>query len=97
MATEEVQYQPKDAISTTINAALIVGGAGLFTSAVSNSLARENVGPLGIITRTGSTITTFGELLGLSCTPRALTCLCSCIRRTFRAWVICFSQSEGKG
>ena len=38
-------------------------GAGFFTSALQNSLARRNVGAWGIFTRSGSTIATFSMAL----------------------------------
>lgn len=41
---------------------MIVGGAGLFLSAVQNSLTRQNVTGWGVITRTGGTIAAFGML-----------------------------------
>ena len=63
MAEDERIYKPKDAIETTVNATMVVGGAGLCISAVQNSLARENVGPMGIFMRSGSTIVMFGNAL----------------------------------
>lgn len=39
---------------------MIVGGAGLFLSAVQNSLTRQNVTGWGVLTRTGGTIGIFG-------------------------------------
>ncbi|KAL8674919.1 MAG: hypothetical protein Q9168_000723 [Polycauliona sp. 1 TL-2023] len=59
---DEAVYQPKDAISATVRSTMIVGGAGLFLSAVQNSLTRQNVTGWGVITRTGGTIATFGML-----------------------------------
>lgn len=53
-------YHAKDAIGQTIKATLIVGSGGLFLSAVQNTLAKENVGPWGVLTRTGGTVWTFG-------------------------------------
>lgn len=58
---EDGQYHAKDTISATIKATMITSTAGLFTSAVQNSLAKQNVGPLGIFTRTGGTIAMFGQ------------------------------------
>ncbi|KAL8872079.1 MAG: hypothetical protein Q9174_002230 [Haloplaca sp. 1 TL-2023] len=63
MASEEgTTYQPKDAISATVRSTMILGGAGLFLSAVQNSLTRQNVTGWGVITRTGSTIWMFGTI-----------------------------------
>lgn len=64
--TEETIYHPQDAIAATIKSATLTGGAGLLTSAVQNTLAKQNVGPLGIFFRTGGTIAVFGMSMALS-------------------------------
>ncbi len=65
MASEEDQYHPKDAVKAAINGTLIVGAAGAMVSAVQNTLTKRRVGAWGVITRTGSTIATFGtRILG---------------------------------
>lgn len=53
-------YHPKDAVRSSITGALVSGGAGLFASAIQNSLQKQNVGAWGVFTRTGGTIATFG-------------------------------------
>ena len=60
MSFQDEAYEPQDAIGQTIPATLVAGGAGLLASAVQNTLTKENVGPMGVITRTGSSIATFG-------------------------------------
>ncbi|CRG87611.1 NADH-ubiquinone oxidoreductase 21,3 kDa subunit [Talaromyces islandicus] len=62
--TEEATYHPQDAIAATIKSATLTGGAGLLTSAVQNTLAKQNVGPLGIFFRTGGTIAVFAAMGG---------------------------------
>ncbi|KAL8970629.1 MAG: hypothetical protein Q9183_001425 [Haloplaca sp. 2 TL-2023] len=57
-------YQPKDAISASVRSTTLLGGAGLFLSAVQNSLTRQNVTGWGVITRTGSTIWMFAAIGG---------------------------------
>ncbi|KAL8722791.1 MAG: hypothetical protein Q9225_000803 [Loekoesia sp. 1 TL-2023] len=57
-------YQPKDAISASARSTMILGGAGLFLSAVQNSLVRQNVTGWGVITRTGGTIALFAAIGG---------------------------------
>ncbi|KAL1959885.1 hypothetical protein VTO42DRAFT_1030 [Malbranchea cinnamomea] len=57
-------YRPKDAIAATINTTLMTGTAGLFASAVQNTLQKQNVGPWGIFTRTGGTIALFASMGG---------------------------------
>lgn len=60
MGADEGVYHPQDAIGAAITGTMITGGAGLFMSAVQNALARKNVGPWGVFTRSGSTIAVFG-------------------------------------
>jgi len=62
MATESEQYHPKDAIEAAISGTLILGGAGFLVSAVQNTLAKSNIGPWGVFTRTGGVIGSFGRL-----------------------------------
>jgi hypothetical protein len=57
---DEKVYQPKDAVTAAIKTTLLTGGVGLFASAVQNTLQKQNVGPWGVITRTGGTIALFG-------------------------------------
>lgn len=58
---EEHSYHPQDAIGQSIKATLVTGGAGLFFSTVQNTLTRQNVGMMGVFTRTGGTVAVFGE------------------------------------
>lgn len=58
---EADQYQPKDAIGATVKATMITTGAGLFISTIQNTLKRQNVGAMGVFTRTGGTIAVFGR------------------------------------
>jgi hypothetical protein len=57
---EEKIYYPQDAIDAAFKSTVLTGGFGLFASAVQNTLAKQNVGPLGIFTRSGGTIAAFG-------------------------------------
>ena len=52
-------YQPKNAVAEAGKGALVVGGGGLFAAALVNALAKQNVGPWAIFTRTGGMIGTF--------------------------------------
>lgn len=61
-AEEEQAYQAQDAVASTINTTAVMSAAGLFFSAVQNSLARANTPALGVITRSGGTIATFGTI-----------------------------------
>ncbi|KAI1636138.1 NADH-ubiquinone oxidoreductase-like protein [Biscogniauxia mediterranea] len=56
---EEHHFHPKDALKSGVNSALIGGGAGFFASAIQNSLAKRNIGPWTVFTKTGGTIATF--------------------------------------
>lgn len=53
-------YHPKDAISITTETTLIVGGFGALLAAIRNTLARQNVGAMGVVTRFGGTTGVFG-------------------------------------
>jgi hypothetical protein len=57
---DEKQYHPIDAIRHATQGAVITGSAGLLLSAAQNSLYRQNVGALGILTRCGTTTAWFG-------------------------------------
>jgi len=58
---EADHYQPKDAIGATVKATMITTSAGLFISTIQNTLKKQNVGAMGVFTRTGSTIAVFGR------------------------------------
>jgi hypothetical protein len=60
MGADDARYHPQDAIGAAITGTMITGSAGLFMSAVQNALARKNVGPWGVFTRSGGTIAVFG-------------------------------------
>ncbi|KAJ5380004.1 NADH-ubiquinone oxidoreductase [Penicillium cataractarum] len=61
---EDHHYHPQDAVSAATKTTLMTGGIGLFASAVQNTLVRQNVGPLGIFMRSGSTITILAAMGG---------------------------------
>lgn len=60
---EDNAYHPQDAIGSSIKATLITTGAGAFVSTVQNTLTKQNVGALGVFTRTGGTIAVFGRII----------------------------------
>lgn len=53
------QYHPKDTIGRTIKTTMVTAGAGTFVSAIQNTLQKQNYGPMGVFTRSGTTIATF--------------------------------------
>lgn len=59
---EERPFHQKDSVKSAIQGAMVGGGAGLFASAVQNSLARSHIGVWGAFTRTGGTIATFSTI-----------------------------------
>ncbi|GAB7356365.1 hypothetical protein MBLNU459_g7150t1 [Dothideomycetes sp. NU459] len=61
---EEPQYHPKDAIGASIKATMITTGAGAFVSTIQNTLTKQNVGAMGMFSKTGSTIAVFGAMGG---------------------------------
>jgi hypothetical protein len=60
MASSDHQYEPKDAVDVAIKGTMITGTAGLFVSAIQNTLTKQRVGAWGVFTRTGGTISVFG-------------------------------------
>jgi hypothetical protein len=67
--SEEKRFERRDAIGEGVKGALIMGGVGAIVSGVQNSLQKQNVGALGVLTRTGGTIAIFG-------TPMSAHALC---------------------
>ncbi|KAJ5109240.1 Mitochondrial inner membrane translocase subunit Tim17/Tim22/Tim23/peroxisomal protein PMP24 [Penicillium angulare] len=61
---EDHSYHPKDAISASMKATALTGTVGLMGSAVQNTLARRNVGALGVLIRSGGTIGIFAAMGG---------------------------------
>lgn len=59
-------YEPKDALGRAAHGAWVVGAAGALLSAVQNSLAKQNVGAMGFLTRTGGSIGIFGMCGGIT-------------------------------
>jgi hypothetical protein len=59
----EQVFEPKDALGAGVKAGTVGAVAGFIASAVQNSLAKRNVGALGVFTRTGGTIATFSMSL----------------------------------
>lgn len=56
---DDDHYHPVDAVKTGIQGAMITGAAGLFAASIKNATRRENVGALGVFTRSGGMIFTF--------------------------------------
>jgi FtsH-binding integral membrane protein len=59
---DEEVYEPQDAIAKFTQSAVIVGSAGLLLSAVQNTVAKQNLGAMGIVTKFGGTTAMFGML-----------------------------------
>ncbi|CAK7264077.1 hypothetical protein SEPCBS119000_000815 [Sporothrix epigloea] len=59
------EYQPQDALYAGVKGTAVVGGAGLFLSAIQNSLQKRNVGAWGIFSRTGGTVASFAAVGGV--------------------------------
>lgn len=51
-------FHPKNALKGAVTGSMVGGAAGIFASAMQNSLAKTNVGAWGVVTRTGSTVAT---------------------------------------
>lgn len=65
MAQRGEHYRPKDSVGAGINGTLVTGAAGLAVSAIQNTLTKRNVGALGVLTRTGSTVAVMGTGYGV--------------------------------
>lgn len=53
-------FHPQDAIGGAVKNGTMLGGAGLFLAAVQNTMAKQNLGALGIFSRFGTTTALFG-------------------------------------
>ncbi|KAI4691774.1 hypothetical protein J4E81_007301 [Alternaria sp. BMP 2799] len=56
MADQYVTYHPRDALSNTANTTLQTTAAGAIIAGVQNTLRKQNVGAMGILTRSGGII-----------------------------------------
>ncbi|KAJ5082843.1 NADH-ubiquinone oxidoreductase [Penicillium argentinense] len=57
-------YHPKDAISAALKALTITGGIGLVGATAQVTVHKQNMSPLAVVTRFGSTITILGGMGG---------------------------------
>ena len=57
---DELAYEPEDAIANGFRGAFLTGSAGLLISAVQNTVAKQNIGALGVFTKFGGTTAIFG-------------------------------------
>jgi hypothetical protein len=53
-------YRPVDTLSQTVKATLQTTAAGAIVAGVQNTMSKQNVGAMGIFTRSGGTIALFG-------------------------------------
>lgn len=53
-------FHRKDAIGPSVKATGITGAAGIFVASVQATLTKRNIGALGVVTRYGATVATFG-------------------------------------
>jgi hypothetical protein len=59
MADQHVTFHPRDALANTASTALQTTVAGAIIAGVQNTLRKQNVGAMGILTRSGGTIALF--------------------------------------
>ncbi|KAI9825185.1 MAG: hypothetical protein M1819_000590 [Sarea resinae] len=64
MPSDQDLYHPKDAIGIALKSTAIMGAAGAMVSGIQNTLTKQNVGPMGVFTRTGGTIAIFAAMGG---------------------------------
>jgi hypothetical protein len=60
MADQQPTYHPRDALHNTGNAMLQTTAIGTILAGVQNTLRKQNVGAMGILTRSGGIIALFG-------------------------------------
>lgn len=60
MADQET-FHPRDMLANTASTALKLAAAGTLVAGVQNTLRKQNVGAIGIITRSGGIIALYGR------------------------------------
>jgi hypothetical protein len=65
MASHDETYHPRDTLANTANTTLQLSVAGTILAGVQNTLRKQNVGAMGIITRSGGIIAVFGASRGM--------------------------------
>lgn len=60
MADHETTYHPHDTLANTTNVTLQMAFAGTIFAGVQNTLRKQNVGAMGVFTRSGGIIALFG-------------------------------------
>lgn len=63
--TEPENYEERSALNNGMSAAVGSAAAGLFVSAIQNSIQTHDKGAMGVFTRTGSTIALFTAMGGI--------------------------------
>ena len=59
MAPSDATFHPRDALANTASTTLQLATAGALFAGVQNTLRKQNVGAMGIITRSGGIIAVF--------------------------------------
>lgn len=57
---EETTFHPRDALSNTASTTLQTTAVGAIVAGVQNTLRKQNVGAMGILTRSGGIIALYG-------------------------------------
>ena len=60
MADQEPTFHPRDTLANTLNVTLQTTAIGAIFAGVQNTLRKQNVGAMGIITRSGGIIAIYG-------------------------------------
>ncbi|KAF1946447.1 NADH-ubiquinone oxidoreductase 213 kDa subunit [Clathrospora elynae] len=60
MAAQHATFHPRDALSNTVSTALQTTAVGAIIAGVQNTLRKQNVGAMGILTRSGGIIAIYG-------------------------------------
>lgn len=60
MASQQETFHPRDALSNTASTTLQTTALGAVMAGVQNTLRKQNVGAMGILTRSGGIIALYG-------------------------------------
>jgi hypothetical protein len=60
MADQHATFHPRDALANTLTTTLQTTAIGAIIAGAQNTLRKQNVGAMGIITRSGGIIALFG-------------------------------------
>ena len=67
MADQHATFHPRDTLSNTASTTLQTTAIGAIVAGVQNTLRKQNVGAMGILTRSGGVIALYGAYMANGC------------------------------